>query len=291
MEFNNSQNYRPPEALRWLALTSGAEACEVLEYAEKALVRSGRTPKDIVTKAIGVGRLEELAKNANNLGRAWLVASQDVVLLPAQETHIDAENLKQRLLVAGRPFPPSHRERASKISILSPLTTLQFRKCATECFEFAESIVGGYGAASINRGLVEVVSGYYDKAIDRFIKISVDAIDDRTQEIAFSSITLTLLARGQFTNALSSLRFVSRETDLDNALASYITRVAIAAHVQDPNLLEEAYEFAAEAVSGSPYEGVLYDRVKYLITDLDPVNQNNSQIKRYLNYLTETRKK
>ncbi|MBI3820517.1 MAG: hypothetical protein HY286_17640 [Planctomycetes bacterium] len=260
-------NYRPPDALRWLALTSGAEACEVLEYAEKALKKSSRAPREVLEKAIGVGRREEVVKSVNNLGQVWMKSIQTPKCLNFENGLSNSEAIKARLAAVCLHIPID-QEYIMQLYDELPCTTREFSDSARACFALAEKISGEFSAPSVNLGILDYCNNKFDAALVKSTLVASSGKSNRIKQLAHALRVTIILESGLFVEALENCCLSLYDIDRDIAASHVITKIAIAANLNCPHLIEELIDLGRDFIYATEFEGTMRESATRLIVNL-----------------------
>lgn len=229
----NKKRYTPPEALRWLALTSGPAACEMLEYAEKAASHSARPTREMFIKSLGFGRVQSVIQQATDLGTSFLKAGQtiDNILYRTPPKPI---SLTKAIAEAGaKSILHSRARELATLAAREPKTKTEMLDAAKACYQFAELIEGWGGESSVNVGLVVAETSGRQAAVELLSKLM--DIENATHTKQRCSITLAdnLFRVGEFNKAICSVENVNNQRHPSLALSASICEFAFAIHFSE----------------------------------------------------------
>lgn len=263
-----NSNYKPPEALRWLALTSGAEACEVLDYAGRALARSSRAPREVITKAIGDARREEV------VGAATLELVKSLInILQSSQNVVFEENpgslaINTSRLNAITSSSGSAARMLGRIENINPGNRSGVFTLINTLVDFGERVCEKHGVFTIYRGHANYLTDRGFLALGEYEKVMKSSPGSYECQIARSSCVSTLIDNGRFEDALELDSVQIKQCVPIVSLAHMVGRIAIATHIGTIQELNGALDYALDQIRDRHWQQVIASRIRYLIKDI-----------------------
>lgn len=255
-DFDRERPFRPPETLRWLALTSGAEACEVLVYAEAALNRSSRVSSAILQKSIGAGRTQGIISAATKLANSYLKMAQS-------ENDLLYEKAPESIEVATKRIQLNNDRRLDplreKLSLTSgAIARARALAAARESYLFIESIEGSGGNGSIGLALSNVLDHKYQDSIQQLKNIYERSRTLSYRQFAIAIMTTCLVSTHEYDRVINDFPLDVIEGDSHIEIALGINKLVACAISQRD---DDGVQLLVDYLSSSPMDKDINDFV------------------------------
>ncbi len=278
---------RLSEDLAWLAVEADAESCEILDAARKAVARSRRPPRALLTRAVGQPRVETIVRCAMELGRGWLAELDGDRCLVFQGRPPSLADARSAARVVPTVIPSVEARRLAR---LSQRVTAHDRaeriELAERAFRFARSLDGVGTGADQNLQATYFLQGRARDALQGWVACSQLARTSGLRGRATASALTAAAECGDLKTgfAISEIREVGVDPMYPVQFA--LNRLVLSCQSGSLSLVDASVALVLDRLSQSPeFVKSARERIRELHAELmtrPGVNETRARIERLL---------